>query len=195
MKTLFTFALAALLTSSTLAAVDAEDLMALTNVHATYKKIDVHLKEGVGKAKITILDMTGKRLHQRNVKANEDLRVPYNLNDLPCAEYQVRITTADEEVIYTVETKEKIEPGPVVYPLVAYGTKLDLNTIKLTVLGLEEAGVDVKIFTEQDDRLVYREFIDEPDGFRKDYKLTGLKVENVYLDITDAKGRNRIINF
>jgi len=195
MKTLFTFALAALLASNTFAAIDAEDLMALTNVHATYKKIDVHLKEGVGKAKIAILDMTGKKLHQRNVKADEDLRVPYNLNDLPCAEYQVRITTEDEEVIYTVETKEKIEPGPVVYPLMAYGKKINFNTLNLTVIGLEEAGVDVKIYTEQDDRLVHQEFVDQPDGFRKDYKLTGLKVDNVYLDITDVKGRSRIIRF
>ncbi|MEB2786850.1 hypothetical protein [Algoriphagus persicinus] len=193
MKTLFTFALAGLLATSTFAAIEPEDLKEMSTVHAIYKKIDVHLKEGVGKAKITIFDMNGKRLHSRSVKANENLRVPYNLNSLPCGEYQVKITTEEAEVIYTVETVEKVEAAPEVYPLMAYGKKIDNNTINLLVLGLEEAGVDVKIKKVADDRLVHQEMVEQPEGFRKNYRLNGVHAEDVYFEVTDAKGRTRKI--
>ncbi|MDR7128153.1 hypothetical protein J2X69_000481 [Algoriphagus sp. 4150] len=195
MKTLFTFALAGLLATGTFAANDLEDLKANSTVNATYKKINVHLKEGVGKAKIVIFDMNGKRLHSRSVKAKEDLIVPYNMNSLPCGEYRVMISTEDEEVTYTVETVEKEEPAPLVYPLMAYGKKVDKNTINLLVVGLEEAGVDVKIKKVIDNKVVYKEIVDQPEGFRKDYRLNGVQAEDVYLEVTDIKGRTKTIYF
>lgn len=193
MKTLFTFALAGLLATSTFASNGPEDLKEMSTVHASYKKISVHLKEGVGKAKIAIYDMNGKRLHQRSVKANEDIRVPYDLNRLPCGEYQVRITTEEEEVSYIVETVEKVEPTPVVLPLMAYGKKINHDTINLLVVGLEEAGVEVKIRKVADDKLVHKEMVDQPEGFRRNYRLNGVQAEDVYFEVTDAKGRKRTI--
>lgn len=192
MKTLFTFALAGLLATSTFA-IEAEDLKANSSVHTNYKKISVLLNEGVGKAKIAIYDMNGKRLHSRTVKAKEDLRVPYDLNDLPCGEYQVQISTDEEEVTYTVETVEKEVPVPAVLPLMAYGKKIDDNTINLLVIGLEEAGTDVKIKKVSDDRLVHEEMIKQPDGFRKNFVLHGISPEDVYFEVRDAKGRTRTI--
>lgn len=192
MKTLFTLALAGLLVTSSFAANGPEDLKEMSTVHAKNKKISVLLKEGVGKAKIAIYDMKGKRLHQRIVRANQDLRVPYDLNSLPCAEYQVRITTDEEEVTYTVETVEKKEvAAPAMMPLMAYGKKVDDYTINLLVIGLEEAGVEVKIKRVIDDRLIHEEKVDEPEGFRKNYRLNGVNPEDVYFQLTDAKGRTR----
>ncbi|MBJ7883192.1 hypothetical protein, partial [Gelidibacter salicanalis] len=75
-------------------------------------------------------------------KVNEDLRVPYDLNGLPCAAYQVMITTDDEEVTYTIETVEKVVETPIVYPLMAYGKKVNDYTANLVVIGLSKAGVD-----------------------------------------------------
>lgn len=192
MKTLFTFALAGLLATSTFAN-GPEDLKANSSVHTNYKKISVLLNEGVGKAKITIYDMNGKRLHRRTVKANEDLRVPYDLNSLPCAAYQVMISTDEEEVTYTVETVEKVDTAPVMLPLMAYGKKIDNYTINLMVIGLEEAGVDVKIKKVADDRLVYEETVEQAEGFRKNYRLNGINADDVYFEVTDAKGRTRKI--
>ncbi|WP_339865289.1 hypothetical protein [uncultured Algoriphagus sp.] len=192
MKTLFTFALAGLLATSTFA-IDAEDLKANSSVHTNYKKIAVHLNEGVGKAKIAIYDMNGKKLHSRRVKANEDLLVPYDLNSLPCGEYQVMISTEEEEVTYTVETVEKVEPKPTVLPLMAYGKKINDYTVNLLVIGLEEAGTEVKIKRASDDRLIHKELVDQERGFRKDYRLNGVSPEDVYFEVTDAKGRTRKI--
>ncbi|WP_192349668.1 hypothetical protein [Algoriphagus sp. Y33] len=193
MKTLFTFALAGLLATSTFASNDLEDLKANSSVHSKYKKISIHLNEGVGKAKIALYDMNGKKLHSRSVKAKEDIRVPYDLSGLPCGEYQVMISTDNEEVIYTVETVEKEETAPIVYPLMAYGKKVDNNTINLLVIGLEEAGVEVKIRRVSDGKLVHREMVNQPEGFRKNYKLNGVQPEDVYLEVTDIKGRTRNI--
>ena len=195
MKTLFTFALAGLLATSSFAVDKAEDLLALSSAHTVYKKVHVHLKEGVGKAKIAIYDMEGNKLHQRTVKAKEDLNVPYDLTSLPCGEYTVKISTDDEEVTYTVETVEKEKAEPVVYPLMAYGKKMNDFTIGLTVVGLEEAGVDVKIRTVGNNRIVHEEYIDQPEGFKKNFVLNGVNAEEVYFDVTDVKGRNRVIHF
>lgn len=195
MKTLFTFALAGLLATSSFAAGNSEDLIAMSSVNANNKKISVSLKEGVGKAKISIMDMNGRFLNTRNVKAKNDILIPYDLTNLPCGEYQVKITTEDDEVIYTVETKEIVSSEQIIYPLMAYGKKKDYNTVHLTVIGLEEAGVDVKIRSVDGDRIIFEETVDHPEGFQKDYKLTGALVEEVYFDITDVKGRNRKIMF
>ena len=195
MKTLFTFALAGLLATSSLAAPSNEDLMAMSNVNAKFKKINVLLKEGVGEAKIAILDEKGKKLHQRKVKATDrDLVIPYNLNSLPSGEYQVKITTEAEEVVYTVETFDK--PQPIAeYPLMAYGKLLDDQTVNLTVIGLEESGVNVQIKSQKGNRIVHEEYIDQPEGFKKNFKFNGLSPEDIYFEITDAKGRSRKLYF
>lgn len=195
MKTLFTFALAGLLASSSLAANSNEDLMALSNVNAKFKKINVLLKEGVGEAKIAILDEAGKKLHQRKIKATDhDVVVPYDMNTLPCGEYKVMITTDEEEVVYTVETFDK--PQPIAeYPLMAYGKILDDETVNLTVIGLEESGVNVQIKSQKGNRIIHEEYIDQPEGFKKNFKFKGLSPEEIYFEIKDAKGRNKTLYF
>jgi len=195
MKTLFTFALAGLLASSSLANPSNEDLMAMSTVNAKFKKINVLLKEGVGEAKIAILDESGKKLHQRKVKATDhDVVMPYDMNTLPCGEYQVMITTGDEQVVYSVETFEK--PQPVAeLPLMAYGKLIDDHTVNISVIGLEEPGVNVKIKAQKGNRTILDENIDQEEGFKKNYKFEGLNPEEIYFEITDAKGRSRTLYF
>jgi len=195
MKTLFTIALAGLLATSSLAAKTNEDLMALSNVNAKFKKINVLLKEGVGEAKIAILDESGKKLHQRKVKAaDHDVVIPYNLNKLPCGEYQVMITTEEGQVVYSVETFEK--PQPIAeYPLMAYGKLIDDETVNLSVVGLDEPGINVKVKSQKGNRIIHEEYIDQPEGFKKNYKFKGLSPEEIYFEITDAKGRTRTLYF
>jgi len=194
MKTLLTFALAGLLATSSFAANENEDLMALSKVNATFKHINVTLKDGVGKAKIAILNENGKILHQRSIKVTEDLMIPYNLDQMPCGEYQVKISTVEDEVIYTVKTFEK-ETMPVEYPLMAYAKQIDYETINLAVVGLENPGVDVKIRMESGHRIIYQESITQPEGFKKDYKLKGVSPKDVYFEVQDALGRTRILHF
>jgi hypothetical protein len=194
MKTLFTFALAGLLATSSFAANENEDLMALSSVNARFQKVNVLLREGIGKAKIAIMDEDGKMLHQRKVKVQGDVMVPYNLDHLPVGEYHVMITTVDEEVVYTVETFERI-PEVVSYPLMAYGKLINDNTINLAVIGLNEPGVDVKIRMERGDKILYQEQIDQAEGFRKDFILNGINPSEVYFELKDAQGRTRIIHF
>ncbi len=195
MKTLFTFALAGLLATSSLAATSNEDLMAMSTVNAKFKKINILLKEGVGEAKIAILDESGKKLHQRKVKATDhDVVLPYDLNTLPSGEYQVVITTDEEQVVYSVETFEK--PQPVAeLPLMAYGKLIDDHTVNISVIGLAEPGVNVKIKSQIGNRTILDENIDQAEGFKKNYKFQGLNPEEIYFEITDAKGRSRTLYF
>jgi len=195
MKTLFTIAMAGLLATSTLASNSNEDLMALSTASARFKKVNVLLKEGIGKAKVAILDEDGKMLHQRKVNVkDQQVIVPYDLNEMPCGEYQVKITTEDEEVTYKVETFERKKIIDE-YPLAAYGKKVDDQTINLSVFGLTEPGVRVKVRHEDSDAILHSERINVSEGFTKDFKLQGLSPEEVYLEVTDSKGRMKILHF
>jgi hypothetical protein len=61
MKTLFTFALAGLLATSSFAANENEDLMQLSSIHTKFQKVSVFLKQGIGKTKIAIKDENASR--------------------------------------------------------------------------------------------------------------------------------------
>ena len=195
MKTLFTFALAGALSISSLAANAADDLMALSNVKANFKKVNVLLKGGVGEAKVSILDENGKRLHQRKVKVGDgDMVIPYNLNNLPCGEYQVKIATEEEEVVYTVATFEHPIPAEEL-PLMAYGKVIDDETVNLAVIGLNEPGVEVEIRYEETNKLIYSDEVATPEGFRKNYKLKGVLPEDIYIHVKDKNGRSKTLHF
>ncbi len=195
MKTLFTFALAGALSFSSLAAHAADDLMALSDVKAKFKNVNVLLKGGVGEAKVALFDQTGRKLHQRKVTVGEmDLILPYNLTELPIGEYQVKISTEEEQVVYTVETFEKPIPTSEL-PLMAYGKIIDDETVTIAVVGLDEPGVEVEIRSTESNKLIHEEEIDQAEGFRKNYKLKGLSPEDVYIQVTDAKGRSKTLHF
>lgn len=195
MKTLFTFALAGALSFSSLAAHAADDLMALSEVKAKFKNVNVLLKGGVGEAKVALFDQTGRKLHQRKVTVGEmDLILPYNLTELPIGEYQVKISTDEEQVVYTVETFEKPIPTSEL-PLMAYGKIIDDETVTIAVVGLDEPGVEVEIRSTESNKLIHEEEIDQAEGFRKNYKLKGLSPEDVYIQVTDAKGRSKTLHF
>ena len=195
MKTLFTFALAGALSFSSLAAHAADDLMALSEVKAKFKNVNVLLKGGVGEAKVALFDQTGRKLHQRKVTVGEmDLILPYNLTELPIGEYQVKISTDEEQVVYTVETFEKPIPTSEL-PLMAYGKIIDDETVNIAVIGLDEPGVEVEIRSIESNKLIHEEEIDQAEGFRKNYKLKGLSPEDVYIQVTDAKGRSKTLHF
>lgn len=195
MKTLFTFALAGALSFSSLAAHAADDLMRMSDVKAKFKTVNVLLKEGVGEAKIAIYDQSGKMLHQKKVKnLSKDTVIPYNLNEMPCGEYQVKISTQEEEVTYKVSTFEK-RAAMENLPLAAFGKVVDQETINLTVVGLEEPGVDVQIRHNVSNKLIFSEKIDQPEGFRKNYKLAGVSPEEVFVKVIDANGRSKALYF
>ncbi|PZX53862.1 CopC domain-containing protein [Algoriphagus ratkowskyi] len=195
MKALFTVVLASALSFSSLAASASEDLKALSTVHSNYKKISVTLTEGLGKATISILDADGKSLSSRNVRVKkENMMVPYDLKNLPAGEYQVKIETGAEQVIYTVETKDK-PVATEALPLMASVKIVDNNTVNLSVMGLEEAGVDVKIYSKVSDEVIYTDHIIQAEGFRKDYSFSKMNVSDIYFIVTDSQGRSKTFNF
>lgn len=195
MKTLFTFALAGALSLSSLAASAADDLFALSSAQAKFKKINVLLKEGVGEAKVAIFDQSGRKLHQRKVNVgDEQLILPYNLVDMPAGEYRIQISNDKEVAEHRVTT---FEPSPAAesLPLVAFGKKVDEQTINLTVVGLTEPGVEVEIRDEASNKLIYSDKIDIEEGFRRNYSLRGTSPDQIYVKVTDATGRVKNLYF
>ncbi|SDD46090.1 hypothetical protein SAMN04488104_103116 [Algoriphagus faecimaris] len=195
MKTLFTFALAGLLSTGLFSSSFAEDLAANSEVKAKFKKVNVLLKEGVGKVKVVLMDKEGKILHTKKVTVtDQQMILPYDLNDMPCGAYQVKITTDEEEVVYDVATFEKRIAAENL-PLMAYGKVVDQQTLNLSVIGLEEPGVEVSLKHNLNDKTIFSEYVSQKEGFRKNYKLRGISPEDVYFELKDAKGRSKKLYF
>ncbi|SDZ54588.1 MULTISPECIES: hypothetical protein [Rhodonellum] len=197
MKTLLTLALAFSLGATSLANAANENITALSSVIAKNNKVVVHLKQGLGKVRLAILDPKGKQLHLQTIRVKKnDVNVPYDLSALPIGEYQVYIESnlnekgAEENLVYRVETTKQ----PIALPLMAYGKSLDDSTIRLAVIGLEIPGVTVEIIDGQGKK-VFKEEIAQPEGFTKIYHLDNLTTKDIHLRVTDAKGRTKTLYF
>lgn len=193
MKKLLTLALAATLGMASFANASNENIEEMSSVRANEKKVTVTLKEGLGKVRLAILDSDGNKLNEQFVKVKNNVRVPYDLSNLPAGEYQVVIESNikepnSESMVYTVETTEA--PAPL--PLMAYGKSLDDNSFKLTVIGLEEPGTKVEILNENG-KAIFSENIDQPEAFSKVYHLKNFSTKDVTLRVTDAKGRTKFL--
>ncbi|GAB3651922.1 hypothetical protein GCM10028791_21190 [Echinicola sediminis] len=171
---------------------DRKSLLALTSVETNDERINVSFKEPVGKAVVLIFDEEGKVLARNKYNVKKAMNIPYNLSDLPEGDYAVRIKTRDETATYNVETKSKA----VTYerPIVAYGKIKDNNTINLMVLGIEEPGIRVDIFDENNKK-VATDNVDVTEGFERNYKVVDRKVEGLTVRIKDAQGRKKYIYF
>ncbi len=195
MKTLLTVALASAFSFSSFIASASEDLRSLSTVNAKHKKINVTLNEGVGTAKISILTPEGKVLSNRKVKVkNENLMIPYNMEGMPVGEYRVKIVSDHEEVIYNVATTANLDANASL-PLMAYGKTLDKNTVRLTVVGLLEPGVEVEVFSNESGKVIHSEHIDQNEGFIKDFSFTNFDAKDIHLKVTDLKGKSKTLYF
>jgi len=193
MKTLLTLALAATLGVTSYA--NETNEKALAEVRAKDSKVSVTLREGAGKVRLAILDPDGKKLHQQTVHVKNDLRVPYDLSELPAGEYTVMIESNvnqpfSEKEVFTVETKAT----PQALPLMAYGKAIDDDSIKLTVIGLEEPGVKVQIM-DSNGKNLYVDKIDEPEAFTRVYNMKNVSIEDISITVTDKKGRVKTLYF
>ncbi|MEP0714189.1 MAG: hypothetical protein ABJC55_19895, partial [Algoriphagus sp.] len=151
------------------------------------------LNEGLGKARISILDENGKHLKSTNVQVKgENLMVPFNMQSLPAGDYQVKIATEQEEVTYEVVTTDFSAPLTSA-PLMAYTTTVDENTVSLLVVGLEKPGVEVEVFWKESNQLLYRDQIDEVGGFRKAYSFGKKELKDLYFKVSDAQGRTKTL--
>jgi carotenoid cleavage dioxygenase-like enzyme len=194
MKKLLTLALAATLGVATLANASNEDLKTLSSVKATEKKVSITLREGLGKVRLAILNADGKKLHQQFVKVKQDVMVPYDMSQLPAGEYQVLIESNIKEpshdvAMFTVETKDSKSD----LPLMAYGKSIDGDSFRLSVIGLEEPGVQVEIF-DQKGKTIHAEKINQPEGFTKVFHLSNLTTKDVSIKVTDNIGRTKYLN-
>ena len=193
MKTLLTLALAGILGVSNFA--NASNEKVLAEVRTKDNKVSVTLREGVGKVRLAIINMDGKKLHQQTLHVKNDLRVPYDLSELPDGEYMVLIESnlnepIAEKEVFTVETKS----SPETLPLVAYGKVIDDDSVKLTVVGLDEPGVKVQI-TDSRGRSLYVDNINEPEAFSRVYSFENIDLKDVFVKVTDKKGRVKNLNF
>jgi hypothetical protein len=194
MKKLLTLALAATLGVATLANASNEDLKTLSSVKATEKKVNITLREGLGKVRLAIMNADGKKLHQQFVKVKQDVMVPYDMSQLPAGEYQVLIESNIKEpshdmAMFTVETKDSKSD----LPLMAYGKSIDDDSFRLSVIGLEEPGVQVEIFDHKG-KTIYSEKINQPEGFTKVFHLSNLTTKDVSIKVTDTIGRTKYLN-
>ncbi len=187
MKTLLITALA--LGISFVSSAFPNKLAERTAVRTSYEKVHVTLKEPMRKVRIYILNAEGDQLYKRTLTTKEPVSIPYDLSELPAGNYQVKIESEDEIAVYDVETREK---KPLRKPLMAYGKLDDTNTITLLVVGLETPGVKVDLYNHRN-KLLASEYITEPEGFSKNYKIVGKNADKMYFHLRDSQGRSKFV--
>src|SRR5690606_30403144 len=187
MKMLLTSLFTLGITFLTFAGPNDATLMELTSVRCSEKKVRVTFKEPMEKVYISILDENGQQFVKTKYKTKEPVTVPYDLSGLPAGDYQVKIETEDEIALFDVKTVEK---KIVKKPLMAYGKFKNRNTVTLLVVGLEKPGVTVDIYNEHNQK-VLSEYIDQPEGFSKDYKFAHQKADKIFFHVKDAQGRSK----
>lgn len=191
MKKFLTLALAATLGVASFANANNEKVSSLAEVKNSNNRVRVVLKEGLGKVRLALLNEEGKKLHQQTVFVKNDVLVPYNLTELPAGTYHLMIENSskgseNDMVIYEVERKE----DPVNLPLTAFRKDLNENSVKVSVIGLDEPGVQVE-FSDRFGEKIYSEMVNQPEAFSKVYTFKNMKAKDVNIHLTDAKGRTK----
>src|SRR5690554_1988760 len=164
-----------------------KNLTELAYVRASYEKVHVTFKEPMPKVHISILDASGDQLYRTKLKTKEPVTIPYDLSNLPAGNYQVKIEREDEIALFDVKTTEK---KVLKKPLMAYGKLKSKNTVTLLVVGLETPGVKVDLYDHRNN-LLSSEYITEPEGFSKDYKIRGIDADKVRFHLKDSQGRSK----
>lgn len=193
MKKILTMALIAALGWSGYANAANENLETMTEVKNSHNKVKVILKKGLGKVRLEVIDLKGKKLHQQTVFVKQDVMVPYDLSELPVGQYQLKIESGSKAAygeVATFDIERKLTKSEL--PLMAYRKDLDNGSIKLTVIGLEDPEVKVRIL-DKSGKEIFEECIHQEKAFSKVYHLKQIRNEEVSIQVTDASGRQRIL--
>lgn len=167
-----------------------ETLMELTSVRTNYGKVRITFKQAMTKVFISIIGPDGNLIVKSKYKTKEPVIVPYDLSDLPAGDYQVKIETEEEVAVFDIKTEERKKK--VEYPLMAYGKVKDRHTVNLLVVGLEKPGVTVDVYNNSNQK-IRTEYIDQPKGFSKDYKIPDQNINKISFHVKDSQGRSKYV--
>lgn len=195
MKTLLSLVAAGLLASTSIANASNEDLKDVATVVAKDQKVSLYLNQESGPVKVTLLDERGKVLAKSKIKDyDKDVVLPYNLENLPEGNYSLEVSSNEDQMIYDFTTT-KSEFQPVAPGMMAYGKEVGNNSLKLTVIGLQEPGVEVTIKEKFSDKVLLTETIDQPEAFSKVYKFNNIDTSDVMVEVKDKKGKVKSLYF
>lgn len=189
MKTLFTILLAMSMFLEGFAA--SNDLAALSSVTSEHQSAKIHLLEGAGKVKISVLNHKGLVLHCRSLKVKQNLVLPINLSSLPVGTYTIKIESRESKVEYDIVTSIKEEKGAEIFN--ASVKAMGPRYVKVAVNEDNAKGTTVKIYGNNN-RLLFKEHV--PSGpFARRYELKQFNSNEVYFSLTDKKGEEQFFHF
>ena len=189
MKMLLTSILTVGISILTFAAPKDKTLKELTSVRASYQLVHVTIGEPMGKVFVSIFDDQGEMIIRKKYKVTQPITIPYNMSRLPTGDYQVKIETEEDIAVHDVKTFSKAN---YTLPLMAYGTLKEQNTVTLLVVGLEKPGVTVSIYDDLGAK-IGSDYIDQPEGFSKDYRFVGQEADKIYFHLKDSQGRSKYV--
>lgn len=195
MKALLTITMLLVLGASTYGFPVNENPIASSIVKYQGEKVQVILRNGSGKVRLTLVDSKGMQVFRKFVQVKSDVQMPLDLSQMPEGEYSLvlekdYVSPTPEKTVHTFHHAKEIQE----YPLVAFGKPVEEHAVKLTVVGLEEPGVDVRI-EDASGKVIYRENIAISRGFSKVYRFPNLKTEGLSFTISDNKARSKVLNF
>ena len=190
MNMLITFIAAVGMSFATIELPVEKSLSEITSIETQDQSFNLTIKEAVGKLWVSIINEKGKLINRKMVRADEPVKVPYNLSQLPDGNYSIHVDSKYESVSFDITTKRAVEKK-----LFAHAEKVDNQTVQVKVVGIEKPGVKVVFFEEATHRKISSDYVTEPAGFARNYRFVELDLEEVYMEITDSEGRSKVFHF
>ena len=187
MKTFITLLLVVGLSSSSF----AMDMLLreASSVEIQEQRFVLKLTEAVGPVRISIYNSEGKIIDRTFFRVTTAQKIPFNLSQVPEGEYKVKLETKEESISYNINSYKKVEKK-----LMAYVKTIDENSFELMMVGVDEPGTKVTVYSS-DHKVLTIDEINAVGSFTKNYHLKYMALKNVYLKVQNAKGKSKYLYF
>lgn len=156
-------------------------------VRATAKKSVyqvVYQSSHKGAVTVNILDANGKVIMaDRIINDSEGFMRPYNFSSLAEGEYQIEVKDHAGKVVLPLN--HSVAAAPVKVKIEA----LDAKKFQLVMVGQSSGGLQVEIM-DNNNRVVYSDYIQTSSSFSKVYNLSQLPAENFKFEV---RNNNKVI--
>lgn len=146
-----------------------------------------YLDDGPCHLKVEVFDEEGHQLLSENINQKKSFTKPYSFQNLRLGEYAFKVTDDDGEYVTRIKRTDEVT-------MVASIKKFENEKAKIIVKGDVMGPVTVNIYDEND-VLVFDDYIDEENSFSKVYDLSNVKADDLRIDVITEKKLLASTNF
>jgi hypothetical protein len=134
--------------------------------------------------KVTLINNQGQKLQIDRIVNEKGFMRPYNLSNLPTGEYQLEVNDGGSIITKTLQLgilSSRQKNGSL-----SVNTTKDEQRVKLTVLGVEDKPVYIKVY-DRFNRLVMEDVVDVRKNFSKTYDFSKMSLDGFTFEVANEK--------